>query len=114
MSDPNEEDLDFGATKVTRYRITVRGHAGNPIELRGFCNDPALIRKTERKPIRVFLQDGSNDQNQEYDGDAIVVRPNRVKEVEQPHHDGDESGRGAHVEALANDGVVILLGVLRN
>ena len=28
-------------------------------------NYPALIRKTEHKPIRVFLQDGSNDlQNQ--------------------------------------------------
>lgn len=28
---------------------------------------PALIRKTERKPIRVYLQDGDHDLNNEHD-----------------------------------------------
>src|SRR5690349_14268242 len=34
---------------------------GSFTNIRGGHNYPALIRKTERKPIRVFLQDGWND-----------------------------------------------------
>ena len=36
---------------------------GSFTNIRGGNNYPALIRKTERKPLRVFLQDGSNDLN---------------------------------------------------
>jgi enterochelin esterase family protein len=36
---------------------------GSFTNIRGGHNYPALIRKTEPKPIRVFLQDGSNDLN---------------------------------------------------
>jgi sugar lactone lactonase YvrE/enterochelin esterase-like enzyme len=36
---------------------------GTYVGLRGGDGYPVLIRKTEPKPIRVFLQDGSNDQN---------------------------------------------------
>jgi enterochelin esterase family protein len=36
---------------------------GSFTNIRGGHNYPALIRKTERKPIRVYLQDGSNDLN---------------------------------------------------
>src|SRR5215831_15282752 len=36
---------------------------GTYVGLRGGNNYPTLIRKTEPKPIRVFLQDGSRDQN---------------------------------------------------
>lgn len=36
---------------------------GTYVGLRGGNNYPTLIRKTEPKPIRVFLQDGSSDQN---------------------------------------------------
>jgi enterochelin esterase family protein len=36
---------------------------GSFTNIRGGHNYPALLRKTERKPIRVFLQDGSNDLN---------------------------------------------------
>ncbi|MBI4660456.1 MAG: SMP-30/gluconolactonase/LRE family protein [Verrucomicrobia bacterium] len=41
----------------------VLSHIGSFTNIRGGHNYPALIRKTERKPIRVFLQDGSNDLN---------------------------------------------------
>ena len=34
---------------------------GTYVGLRGGNDFPTLIRKTERKPVRVFLQDGSND-----------------------------------------------------
>jgi len=36
-------------------------HVGSFTNIRGGHVYPALIRKTEKKPIRVFLQDGAND-----------------------------------------------------
>ncbi|MBI3836637.1 MAG: esterase family protein [Planctomycetia bacterium] len=39
----------------------VLSHVGSFTNIRGGHIYPALIRKTERKPIRVFLQDGSAD-----------------------------------------------------
>lgn len=39
----------------------VLSHVGSFTNIRGGHNCQALIRKTERKPIRVYLQDGSND-----------------------------------------------------
>ena len=39
----------------------VLSHVGSFVNIRGGHHYPALIRKTERKPIRVFLQDGKND-----------------------------------------------------
>ncbi|MGK0185722.1 MAG: gluconolactonase [Verrucomicrobiales bacterium] len=41
----------------------VMSHIGSFTNIRGGHVYPALIRKTERKPIRVFLQDGTNDLN---------------------------------------------------
>lgn len=41
----------------------VLSHIGSFVNIRGGHVYPALIRKTGRKPIRVFLQDGSNDLN---------------------------------------------------
>ena len=39
----------------------VLSHIGSFTNIRGGHIYPGLIRKTEKKPIRVFLQDGSND-----------------------------------------------------
>lgn len=39
----------------------VISHIGSFTNIRGGHFYPALIRKTEKKPLRVFLQDGSND-----------------------------------------------------
>ena len=39
----------------------VLSHVGSFTNIRGGDVYPGLIRKTEHKPIRVFLQDGSND-----------------------------------------------------
>jgi enterochelin esterase family protein len=41
----------------------VLSHVGSFTNIRGGDAYPGLIRKTERKPIRVFLQDGTNDLN---------------------------------------------------
>jgi enterochelin esterase family protein len=45
------------------YFRKVLSHIGSFVNIRGGHVYPALIRKTERKPLRVFLQDGSNDLN---------------------------------------------------
>ena len=45
---------------------------GTYVGLRGGNDYPTLVRKTEPKPIRVFLQDGSNDLNI-YGGDWWVA-----------------------------------------
>lgn len=39
----------------------VLSHIGSFVDLRGGHNYPPMIRKAEKKPIRVFLQDGEND-----------------------------------------------------
>ena len=41
--------------------LKVMSHVGSFVDIRGGHVYPALIRKTERKGIRVFLQDGSED-----------------------------------------------------
>lgn len=44
----------------------VLSHIGSFTNIRGGHVYPALIRKTEKKPLRVFLQDGSNDLDNEH------------------------------------------------
>ncbi|MEZ6048243.1 MAG: alpha/beta hydrolase-fold protein [Planctomycetaceae bacterium] len=39
----------------------VLSHVGSYVDIRGGHNYPPLIRKTEPKPIRIFMQDGEND-----------------------------------------------------
>jgi enterochelin esterase-like enzyme len=39
----------------------VVSHIGSFVNIRGGYHYPSLIRKTERKPLRVFLQEGMND-----------------------------------------------------
>ena len=41
-------------------------HVGSFTNIRGGDVYPGLIRKTERKPIRVFLQDGSGDLDNQF------------------------------------------------
>ena len=45
------------------YFSKVISHIGSFTNIRGGHVYPNLIRKTEKKPIRVFLQEGSNDLN---------------------------------------------------
>ncbi len=44
----------------------VLSHIGSFTNIRGGHDYPARIRKTDRKPIRVFLQDGENDLDNEH------------------------------------------------
>jgi len=46
--------------RPNEFRIVLSA-VGSFTNIRGGHNYPAMIRKTEKKPIRVFLQDGAND-----------------------------------------------------
>jgi gluconolactonase len=73
---------------------------GTYVGLRGGHNYPTLIRKAEPKPIRVFLQDGSNDLNI-YGGDWWMAnqemeRALRFAGYEVNHVWGDGGHNGQH------------------
>lgn len=42
----------------------VVSHIGSFVDIRGGHQYPFMVRKTEKKPIRVFLQDGANDKDE--------------------------------------------------
>jgi len=74
---------------------------GTFVDLRGGSRYPTLIRKYEPKPIRVFLQDGSNDHNI-YGGDWWMANQSMERalvfagyEVEHAWGDGGHTGKQA-------------------
>jgi gluconolactonase len=69
---------------------------GTYVGLRGGNEFPVLIRKTEPKPIRVFLQDGSNDLNN-YTGNWFLANQDMQSALEFAGYDvRHEWGDGAH------------------
>jgi sugar lactone lactonase YvrE/enterochelin esterase-like enzyme len=80
---------------------------GTYVGLRGGDRYPILIRKTEPKPIRVFLQDGSNDNNK-YGGDwwmanQTMERALKFSGYEVEHVWGDGGHTGKHATAIFPD-----------
>ncbi len=74
---------------------------GTYVGLRGGNQFPLLIRKTEPKPIRVFLQDGRNDLNN-YTGSWWVANQDMLSAFEYAGYDvNHEWGEGAHSSAHA-------------
>ena len=64
--------------------------------MRGGNSLPLLIRKTEPKPIRIFLQDGSNDLNN-YTGNWFIANQDMQSAFEYAGYDvKHEWGDGAH------------------
>jgi gluconolactonase len=69
---------------------------GTYVGLRGGNEFPMLIRKTEPKPIRVFLQDGQNDLNN-YTGSWFIANQDMVSALEYSGYDvRHEWGDGEH------------------
>ena len=69
---------------------------GTYVGLRGGNQFPVLIRKTEPKPIRVFLQDGSNDLNN-YTGSWWIANQDMNAALEYAGYDvRHEWGQGEH------------------
>ena len=80
---------------------------GTYVGLRGGHEYPTLIRKTENKPIRVFLQDGSNDLNI-YAGDWWTANLDMLSALMfsgyDVHHVWGEGGHnGKHGTAIMPD-----------
>jgi gluconolactonase len=69
---------------------------GTYVGLRGGNTLPVMIRKTEPKPIRVFLEDGRNDQNN-YTGSWFIANQDMLSALEFAGYDvRHEWGDGAH------------------
>lgn len=80
---------------------------GTFVGLRGGNEYPTLIRKTEPKPIRVYLQDGSNDNNI-YGGNWWVANQDMLAALELAGYDvahawGDGGHNGTHGGAILPD-----------
>ena len=80
---------------------------GTYVGLRGGNDYPTLIRKTEPKPIRVFLQDGSADLNI-YGGDWWVANQDMLSALtfagyDVKHEWGDGGHNGKHGGAIFPD-----------
>ncbi len=74
---------------------------GTYVGLRGGDRYPTLIRKTEPKPIRVFLQDGSNDNNK-YGGDWWMANQTMQRALIFAGYDVQHAwGDGAHTAKQA-------------
>jgi gluconolactonase len=76
---------------------------GTYVGLRGGNNYPTLVRKVEPKPLRVFLQDGSNDANN-WAGDWWMANQEMERalrfagyEVDHAWGDGPHDSKGATV-----------------
>ncbi len=69
---------------------------GTYVGLRGGNELPLLIRKTEPKPIRIFLQDGRNDLNN-YTGNWFIANQDMLSAFEYAGYDvRHEWGEGEH------------------
>ena len=74
----------------------VLSHIGSFVDLRGGHNYPPMIRKTEKKPIRVLLQDGENDLDNRFGNWPLA---NRQMAKALSFHDYDYKlvfGQGGH------------------
>ena len=82
---------------------------GSYPDLRGGLRYPGLIRKVEPKPIRVFLQDGENDQNI-YGGDWWMANQTMERALvysgyEVSHIWGHGTHSGNHAAAIFPDAI---------
>lgn len=77
---------------------------GSFVNLRGGQIYPTLIRKTEPKPLRIFLQDGRNDQNI-YGGNWFIANEDMASALDYAGYDtkfviGNEGHNGRHGSAI--------------
>lgn len=82
-------------------------NVGTYVGLRGGNNLPNLVRKLEPKPLRIFLQDGSNDQNI-YGGNWFIANQDMLSALEWAGYDvnhvwGDGGHNQKHASAIFPD-----------
>ncbi len=76
-------------------------NVGTYVGLRDGNELPTLVRKTEPKPIRVYLQDGANDQNI-YGGNWFIANQDMLSALEWAGYDVNHTwGEGGHNQKQA-------------
>ncbi|MCG8651987.1 MAG: esterase family protein [Pirellulales bacterium] len=85
----------------------VLSHIGSFVDLRGGHVYPSLIRKSEKKPLRVFLQDGAADLDNQY-GNWPLANQQMAKALAFKDYDyrfvfGSEGHNGKHGGAIFPD-----------
>jgi enterochelin esterase-like enzyme len=85
----------------------VLSHVGSFTNIRGGHVYPALIRRSKKKPIRVFLQDGSGDLNNKF-GNWPVANQQMAEALKLEGYDyqfefGDGGHNGKHGGAILPD-----------
>ena len=95
----------------------VLSHVGSFTNIRGGDVYPGLVRKTEKKPIRVFLQDGSNDLDNVY-GNWPLANQQMAAALKYAKYDyrfdfGDGGHNGKHGGAILPDSLRHGCGVRR-
>jgi len=85
----------------------VLSHVGSFTNIRGGHNYHAMIRKTEKKPIRVFLQDGKNDLDNEHGNwwlaNLEMEAALKFKKYDHKFVGGDGAHNGKHGGAILPD-----------
>jgi enterochelin esterase-like enzyme len=90
----------------------VLSHVGSFTNIRGGHVYPALIRKTEKKPIRIFLQDGANDLDNAH-GNWPLANQEMAAALKFARYDyrfefGDGGHTGKHGGALLPESLIWL------
>jgi enterochelin esterase family protein len=85
----------------------VLSHVGSFTNIRGGDVYPGLVRKTEKKPIRVFLQDGSGDLDNQYGNWPLanqqMAAALKYKKYDYKFEYGDGGHNGKHGGAILPD-----------
>jgi enterochelin esterase family protein len=85
----------------------VLSHVGSFVNIRGGDVYPGKIRKTENKPLRVFLQDGSNDLDNEHGnwplGNKQMFSALKFKDYDVKFVYGEGGHNGNHGGAILPD-----------
>ncbi len=80
----------------------VLSHIGSFTDIKGGHNYPSLIRSADPKPIKIFLQDGSNDLDNEY-GNWFLANQQMAKSLEYKNYNFQfVTDTGAHNGKLAS------------
>jgi enterochelin esterase family protein len=90
----------------------VLSHVGSFTNIRGGHVYPALIRKTDNKPIRAFLQDGSNDLDNQHGnwwlGNLQMDAALKFKKYDYKFVGGEGGHNGKHGGAILPESLVWL------
>lgn len=90
----------------------VLSHIGSFTNIRGGDAYPGIIRKTPKKPIRIFMQEGSNDLDNEHGNWPLANRTMdaalRFKKYDAKYVEGDGQHNGKHGGAILPESLIWL------